>query len=448
MKNILSILPVFLFAISANASVVAIIDSGTDMKHPDIAPLAWINPVEQNIENGVDEDLNGFIDDIFGWNFAEDDNQVIDYSYQDSCTDDAKKFFAIQARMIKGIATEDDEIWYMYKTQDEDFIYNLSIFGNYMHGTHVAGIASKGNDMAKVLAVKLLATEASQAEINKAKSEKGVTSWLVKKFLRKMAKQQMGEMEKIGKYVASHNADVANGSFGTGYEQAAQVVKAVYAQILNKEPSEEEVKDIAVDFLNALVSEGERFVKAAPNTLFVFAAGNDGTNNDELPSSPTNIRADNVISVAATLENKSLAKFSNFGIKTVDVAAPGVAIESAIPGTERLRVSGTSQAAPYVANVAAKVKDANPKLTPKEIKEIILQTVDKKMFLVGIVKTQGVVNKERAIAAAELTLSMEINEAIKESLLNVRDQEDESTKGLQKTSVKITPIPLAPMFKI
>ena len=81
-------------------------------------------------------------------------------------------------------------------------------------------------------------------------------------------------------------------------------------------------------------------VMSSPRTLFVFAAGNDGTNNDKYPTSPANIDSPNSISVAATLDRSKLASFSNYGKKTVDVAAPGVSILSAAPGDNYIKVSG------------------------------------------------------------------------------------------------------------
>jgi subtilisin family serine protease len=80
-----------------------------------------------------------------------------------------------------------------------------------------------------------------------------------------------------------------------------------------------------------------------------------------------------------------------------------------------LAVSGTSQAAPYVANIAGAVKDANPKLGFREIKKIIMETVDVKPWLVGKVKTSGLVNRARAIRAAELSRTLDITKAISQS---------------------------------
>ena len=68
-----------------------------------------------------------------------------------------------------------------------------------------------------------------------------------------------------------------------------------------------------------------------PNTLFVIAAGNDGTDNDVSPSYPCNYTSSNLICVAATDNTDTLADFSNYGASSVDLAAPGVEIDSARP---------------------------------------------------------------------------------------------------------------------
>src|SRR5690606_10906985 len=114
----------------------------------------------------------------------------------------------------------------------------------------------------------------------------------------------------------------------------------------------------------------------APNTLFVLAAGNDGMDNDRFPTAPANVKLDNAITVAATMNNEDLASFSNYGARMVDVAAPGVGILSSVPGNDRLHLSGTSQAAPYVSNVAGRIVDANLALRPAQIRTILMETVD------------------------------------------------------------------------
>jgi len=68
-----------------------------------------------------------------------------------------------------------------------------------------------------------------------------------------------------------------------------------------------------------------------PNTLFVAAAGNDGTDNDAIPHDPCNVPLPNVLCVAAIDASGNLASFSNYGATSVDVAAPGVDIQSTVP---------------------------------------------------------------------------------------------------------------------
>jgi subtilisin family serine protease len=178
--------------------------------------------------------------------------------------------------------------------------------------------------------------------------------------------------------------------------------------------------------------------------LFVFAAGNDGMSNDLYGTSPANIKADNVITVGATYKNEFFAPFSNFGTKMVDIAAPGMLIDSAIPGNDYLKVSGTSQAAPLVANVAAKIKEANPRLKPSDIKKILLGTVDKKGFLTEKVTTGGIVNSERAVVAAQMTNSTSVANAISRSKSMVKDVP--STKSNVDFG-SVVPMPMPSMFR-
>jgi len=57
--------------------VVAVIDSGIDLTHPDLVANLWTNPGEV-AGNGMDDDRNGFVDDVHGWNFAADTSDLQD----------------------------------------------------------------------------------------------------------------------------------------------------------------------------------------------------------------------------------------------------------------------------------------------------------------------------------------------------------------------------------
>ncbi|CAM9930453.1 unnamed protein product, partial [Chrysoparadoxa australica] len=271
----------FISTLSAQGATVAIIDSGTDMLHQDIAPKAWINPGEI-ARNDRDEDGNGYQDDVHGWNFAEGNPEVIDYSYLGTLTFDIRKFFDIQAKAMVGTVTDEELAWAREKIKDEDFIKQISIYGNFMHGTHVGGIAVKDSEDTKLLAVKLIPTEVKLPFSVKPNKQKGVGMWLLKQALGALAKQQMAQMEEIAAYVGNHKADIANGSFGTGWPQARMIVSTLGKTFIKK-ITDEQIDEATKFFLDTLVREGRQFVSAAPNTLFVFAAGNDGLNNDKFP---------------------------------------------------------------------------------------------------------------------------------------------------------------------
>lgn len=449
MRSLLALLAAT-FTVGANASNVAIIDSGTDMLHKDIAPQAWVNPLEIP-RNQRDEDGNGYEDDVHGWNFAEQNHQVIDYKYLGRLTYDVRRFFDIQTAMMQGSATDEDIKWMRAKLQDQDFVKQLQVYGNFMHGTHVGGIAARQSADAKIMAVKIIPTEVSLPFFTQPKKEdkNGLGMFLLKQGLGALAKQQMKMLEEVAVYVDNHKMDIANGSFGTGYPQAKMIVETLGRTII-KDITDEQIEEATMHFLNTLIKEGDHMVQAAENTLFVFAAGNDGLDNDKYPTSPTNIQADNVISVSATLRRGKLATFSNYGEKMVDVAAPGVGILSAVPGNQYLRVSGTSQAAPYVANIASKVKDANPELSPRQMRAIITKTVDKKDWLKGKVMSQGIVNKDRATRAAILSRTMEVEKAIATANVEVADITEDYVSELKvrPTTLEGLVLPLPGQFVI
>ena len=423
MKVSLTIILASLFIIKiSSASTIAIIDSGNDFQHKDLFSKAWINPLEIP-GNDRDEDKNGYPDDVNGWNFAEANSQLIDYKYAYSYDDDARKFFEVQLKSFLGTLTQADRDWYKEKIKDPKFIKNLTIFGNWMHGTHVTGIAAKNSPDAKLLGVKLIPTEVKlPGQFTKEAVSKSIGDTLLKAALVALAQQQSIVFVEIGLYLKNAHVDVANGSFGTPYAAIEGIIEKIFDTFYRRKPTPEESKKYTMLFLNTQLEEVKKFLASSPDTLFVFAAGNDGLNNDVFPTSPTNVVAENKISVAAAMADQSLAVFSNYGEKNVDVAAPGVGIVSTIPVDHYIAVSGTSQAAPYVANIAGIVKDTNPKLGFAEIKKIIMETVDVKSWLKGAVRTSGLVNRDRAIRASLLSRTMDVSKAIVQAKLDVLEK--------------------------
>jgi subtilisin family serine protease len=287
------------------------------------------------------------------------------------------------------------------------------VYANFMHGSHVTGINVGGDTSLNAIAVKLLATEHISLPVYKNKNM--LSRWLFKKLLAQAAQANVDSLATVVDYIKGHEAKVMNGSFGVGYnENTKAAIAQIYKTVFLATPSEDDVEEFTMYFLNELLVRGEKFVANSPDLLFVFAAGNDGTNNDFYPSYPTNLsKFENVIAVAATMDERAIASFSNRGVAMVDVAAPGVAISSSVPGDNYLRVSGTSQAAPYVARIAGLVRDINPSLKPADVKKIIAATVDAKTWLADRVKSGGLVNLDRATSAARFSLHWGIDESIR-----------------------------------
>ena len=133
--------------------------------------------------------------------------------------------------------------------------------------------------------------------------------------------------------------------------------------------------------------------------LFVAASGNASTDNDRSPHYPSSYNIGNVISVAALDRNDRLASFSNYGVKSVAIATPGVDILSTWLGDEYEEKSGTSMATPVVAGVAALVAAEEPGLSVDDLRKRIVGSVDKLDSLKGKVVSGGRINAAKAVGA-------------------------------------------------
>lgn len=235
-------------------------------------------------------------------------------------------------------------------------IEEISLAGNYIHGTHVAGIALAGNPYARVLPARiefdwhLLPDPCPSPELSE-RSVRAIQGYV--DFMRK------------------HDVKVVNMSWGgsvKGYEEALE--------LCGIGASPEERKATARRYFEAERMALERAIVGAPGILFVAAAGNENSDASFTESIPAGIAAPNLLAVGAVDKAGDEAAFTSYG-PTVKVHANGYQVESVIPGGERIAESGTSMAAPQVANLAAKILAANPKLSPTEVIALIVGTADK-----------------------------------------------------------------------
>lgn len=284
--------------------VVAVIDSGFDYTHPDLAANVWRNPGEVP-GDGLDNDGNGFVDDVHGWDFANDDADPMD--------DDG-------------------------------------------HGTHVSGtIGAVGDNGVGVTGVAWR------------------TSIMGLKFLDSEGNGYISDAIAAISYATRMRSEfgvnvvATNNSWGGGDRSLA---------------------------LRAAIADG-----GAAGILFVTAAGNDGVNSDRRSNYPANEDLDAVITVTATNRSNQLPGFANYGPVHVDLAAPGVAIRSTIPGGGYATYSGTSMATPHVTGTIALLAAANPAASATAIRAAILSTTTPLAALARKTATGGLLDAAAAVRA-------------------------------------------------
>lgn len=277
---------------SRSGPVVAVLDGGVDWTHPDLEANMWTNPGELP-GNGLDDDGNGIVDDIHGFDAARN----------------------------RGDSLPKDE-----------------------HGTHCGGtIGAVGNNGVGVTGVNW------QAQLMGINIFDGFGASAV-------------SIAKALNYAAQMGARIASCSFGTG------VFNPVVYEAFRNSPM-----------------------------LHICAAGNNAKNNEAVPHYPASFDLDNIVSVAATDNQDQLARFSNYGTVSVDLAAPGVDILSTVPGGGYESLSGTSMATPTVSGVAALIATAFPQSSNQEIRLRLLGSVDPVPGLSDKVATGGRLNALKAL---------------------------------------------------
>ncbi|MEW6126768.1 MAG: S8 family serine peptidase, partial [Acidobacteriota bacterium] len=153
-------------------------------------------------------------------------------------------------------------------------------------------------------------------------------------------------------------------------------------------------------------------IDAAGNAgvLNVFAAGNNGSNNDSTPFYPATYNSPSIVSVASSDSADNRSGFSNFGLTTVDIAAPGSGILSTFPGNQYGSISGTSMATPHVAGAAVLLLTANPNLSVASLKATLMNRVDQLANWTNLVASGGRLNVANALTN-QTTCSFNLSQA-------------------------------------
>ena len=440
--------------------VVGVLDSGVEVDHPGLINNMWKNPNEIP-NNGIDDDKNGYVDDIYGWNFiggktadVDADNlevtrMVKKYQPIFEGTDSAKNR-ANQAKMPEEYA--------IYQKSKKLYDEKGSEAKQYYH--YFSGFNNAIPSIVKTLNGKTL-TKANLATIKPASQEDsrnlqilnslvqdagnvGKTPKEVEELLRKEIEGALKHYESqatkhynldfdpraeiVGDNYDNYNEkhygnnhyegpDASHGTHVSGiiaglphgdeaqYGVAHKVAKIMTVRAVPD--GDERDKDVANAIRYAVdngakilnmsfgkaVSPGKKHVWDAmkyaekKGVLLVKAAGNDNQNIGENEYFPTNFMkqsdekpfVSNMIVVGASTNNSQnlRARFSNYNGKMVDVFAPGQEIYSTVPDAKYEYLQGTSMASPVVAGAAAVLWAYMPSLTPQQIKEALVKTVNK-----------------------------------------------------------------------
>lgn len=429
--------------LSLATSTIGILDNQIDFTHYKLSKHLWKNQTE--ILNGIDDDANGFVDDVNGWSFINSSNQLFNFSLYGTFPTEVYKYYELRAKKSLGTITDEENEWYDIKRKDKEFKKIRKEFTSFTHGTHITCLAINGvetpqginHEDIQFLPVQYLGDAESGAfkapEFKPLEPQKrqrlSTNSQLkhLKKYVNSYIVWMIGKLEVSTDYM-DQKVSVINGSWGMGQTTAEKIVDRIFEEQFGEtknELYEEEKKELSEFFIKTLIKKGTNILRKYNDILFVFSAGNKKEDTDTVLHYPSSILLPNVISVAASDRDRVKAYFSNFGAKTVSLFAPGVAVKSCTPENKSLPINGTSQAAPQVSSTAIKIvqlaKTLNIKTTPSIIKSLILGTTDKKDELINLSVSQGVLNPQRAFLATELLKDFSLDEAINKAKKEISD---------------------------
>jgi subtilisin family serine protease len=404
--------------------IVGVVDSGVDIDHEDLKSVVWTNNKEI-AGNGIDDDKNGYVDDIHGWNFLGDaGKENLEMTRILKKADDGSAEYKAAKEEYEKLLAENNQ-----GKQQVDFLFNAhKTLSEYLKKDNftleeVQGIES--TDSGVLRCKQIMMRVIAQAGPNFMDELNGYKDQVYDMLNYNLNKDFDGR-----KVVGDNPEDIKDRKYGNNIVYGPDKKEALHgthvagiiAQTRNNNlggdgiannveimavrcvPNGDEYdKDIALGIRYA-VDNGAKVINGSfgknysphkqwvydaikyaesKDVLFVHAAGNDAKDIDVEPNFPNDSDdkkiefASNVITVGALnyeYGEKVIADFSNYGKLNVDVYSPGVQIYATTPNNEYKFEQGTSMAAPNVAGVAALIRSYFPNLSAKEVKTILMNS--------------------------------------------------------------------------
>lgn len=413
----------------AQTVIVGVVDSGVDINHEDLKSIIWTNPKEIP-NNGIDDDKNGYVDDVHGWNFLGEINQDnLEYvrilKKGDTSDPDYKRAEEKYDKEFKE-ANEKIELYSQIKeriAQSDALIQKHLGKKEYTEEDLDKIDASSLQLLGAVRGMKYLLSNGVSVKETLEELSEGIKHYedrlkygLNKEFNpRKVLNDNPDDLnDKIygnnnvigptaegalhGTHVAGIIAAVRHNNIGI--DGVADHVRIMPVRTVPD--GDEYDKDVALALRYAIdngakvinTSFGKEFsphkewvydalkYAAEKDVLIVNAAGNDTKNVDvQLTFPDDNINGkeftDTMITIGALnyeYNENLVASFSNYGKNNVDLFSPGVQIYATVPENKYKFLDGTSMAAPEVAGVAALIRAYFPKLKAREVKQILMES--------------------------------------------------------------------------
>ncbi|MDQ8011820.1 MAG: S8 family peptidase [Flavobacterium nitrogenifigens] len=435
--------------------IVGIVDSGVDIEHEDLQGMIWTNKKEIP-GNGIDDDKNGFIDDVHGWNFLG--NSVHENL---EMTRIVKKGDDGSAQYKAALAQYTEKYEKALKDKDQvDFLLDVhnTIKKELNKTTYkIEDLSTITSTDPKVARSKMIMTQIFTNAGSTFDPEADFGEY--KEQVYDQLDYNLNKDYEGRKIVGDNPEDIKNNHYGNNVVFGPDKEKALHgthvagiiAQVRGNNlggdgvaenveiltvravpDGDEYDKDIALGIRYA-VDNGAKVINgsfgksfsphkqwvydaikyaAKKDVLIVHAAGNDGYNIDEAKNinypndSEDNVKefADNLITIGAI--NKSygenvVAPFSNFGKINVDVFAPGEEIYATVPNNKYKYLQGTSMASPNAAGVAALIRSYYPKLKAAQVKKILMDSGVALPSMVVLGESENPDEKPKAVSSVE-----------------------------------------------